>query len=64
LTDVAKHTATSQQFSNNKTHMEPLDIIAKTVHVMNENVKTGAGFSFLNLERFIYNRNLLEESFS
>jgi hypothetical protein len=37
---------------------EPLDLIAKTVHLVDETVKTGAPIGFLNLERFNAGRRL------
>lgn len=37
---------------------EPLDLIAKTVHLVDEQIKTGAPICFLNLERFQIGRKL------
>jgi hypothetical protein len=37
---------------------EPLDLIAKTVHLVDESVKTGAPIGFLNLERFNAGRKM------
>lgn len=43
---------------------EPLDLIAKTVHLVDENIKTGAPIGFLNLERFHAGRRLELERLS
>ena len=42
---------------------EPLDLIAKSVQLHDEQVRTGAPISFLNLERFQMGRKLGKEKF-
>lgn len=50
--------STNEYQSTNNNIPEPLDIMPKSLHMHDEQIKTGAQIGFINLERFLAGRQL------